>query len=250
MFIVGFPAGSFQANCYLLGAVGSGEAVIVDPGEGAAPRVLGLLEEHRLRPVAVLLTHGHLDHIAAAAQVCRATDIPAYLHAADEHLLDDPLSGLSPQLAAALAGLDLTDLRPPSVLDVSMLDPSVPGSAVLDPLVPGRAGTDVSKTSGLELAGLTIHLHATPGHTGGSVTFRVPGTDERPEVLLTGDTLFAGSVGRTDLPGGSTPQLLESIGRELLARPDEAVVLPGHGPTTTIGAERAGNPFLVGLAHA
>ena len=240
MFIVGFPAGSFQANCYLLGAVGSGEAVIVDPGEGAAPRVLGLLEEHRLRPVAVLLTHGHLDHIAAAAEVCRATDIPAYLHAADEHLLDDPLSGLSPQLAAALAGLDLTDLRPPSVLDLSVLEPSVPG----------RAGADVSKTSRLELAGLAIHLHATPGHTGGSVTFRVPGTDERPEVLLTGDTLFAGSVGRTDLPGGSTQQLLESIGRELLARPDEAVVLPGHGPTTTIGAERTGNPFLVGLAHA
>lgn len=224
MFIAGFPAGSFQANCHLIGAAGSGEVVVVDPGEGASAQVFALLTEHRLRPVAVLLTHGHLDHIAAAAQVCRTADIPAYLHTADQHLLDDPLAGLSPQLAAAVSGLDLTDLRPPSVLDVSSASP-------------------------LELAGLTIAVHPTPGHTRGSVVFRIPGAADRPEVLLSGDTLFAGSVGRTDLPGGSTPQLLESIARELLRRPDEAVVLPGHGPTTTIGAERVGNPFLVGLAH-
>lgn len=225
MFIAGFPAGSFQANCYLLGSAGGGEAVVVDPGEGAMARVQELLAEHRLRPVAVLLTHGHLDHIADAARFCREADIPAYLHAADHQLLDDPLAGLSPQLAAAVSGLDLTGLRPPSVLDLSSA-PSV------------------------QLAGLTFAVHATPGHTPGSVVIRVAGAADRPEVLLSGDTLFAGSVGRTDLPGGSTPQLLDSIARELLTRPDDAVVLPGHGSTTTIGAERVGNPFLVGLAHA
>jgi hydroxyacylglutathione hydrolase len=225
VFIAGFPAGSFQANCYLLGSAGSGEAVVVDPGEGATTRVLALLAEHQVRPVAVLLTHGHLDHIAAAAEVCRTAHIPAYLHAADHHLLDDPVAGLTPQLAAAVSGLDLTGLRPPMVLDVS-------------------------SASSLELAGLTITVHPTPGHTRGSVVFRVPGAADRPEVLFSGDTLFAGSVGRTDLPGGSTPQLLESIARELLSRPDDAVLLPGHGPTSTVGAERAGNPFLVGLAHA
>ena len=229
MFIAGFPAGSFQANCYLVGASApaeaGGEVVVVDPGEGAADRVLALLDEHRVRAVAVLLTHGHLDHVAAAAEVCRAADVPAYLHIGDDHLLDDPLAGLSPQLHAAVAALDLTGLRPPTVLDLST-SPSV------------------------ELAGLTIAVHHTPGHTPGSVVFRVAADGERPEVLLSGDTLFAGSVGRTDLPGGSGPQLLASIGRELLTRPDDAVVLPGHGPTTTIGAERAGNPFLVGLARA
>jgi hydroxyacylglutathione hydrolase len=225
VFIAGFPAGSFQANCYLLGSIGGGEAVVVDPGEGAMARVQALLAEHGRRPVAVLLTHGHLDHIADAAEVCREADIPAYLHTDDHQLLDDPLAGLSPQLAAAVSGLDLTGLRPPSVIDLSSA-PSV------------------------QLAGLTFAVHATPGHTPGSVVFRIAGAGDRPEVLLSGDTLFAGSVGRTDLPGGSTPQLLDSIARELLSRPDDAVVLPGHGSTTTIGAERAGNPFLVGLAHA
>ena len=219
MFIAGFPAGSFQANCYVLAPEPGGECVVVDPGQDALVRLEPLLAEQRLRPVAVLLTHGHLDHTASAAALCRAVEIPAYLHAADEGLLDDPMSGLSPQLRAALAGMPLDGLRPDVVHTL----------------------TDVAD---VELAGLRIAVDRTPGHTPGSVVFRLAGDDERPEVLFTGDTLFAGSVGRTDLPGGSTEQLLTSIEKHLLTRPDDAFVLPGHGPTSTIGAERAGNPHL------
>ncbi len=225
MFIAGFPAGSFQANCYVIGADRGGDAIVVDPGEGAAAQLQSVLDEHDLRAVAVLLTHGHLDHVASAAQVCGRTGIPAYLHGADEHLLDDPLAGLSPELRSVLAGMDLSGLRPD---DVGIL-----------------TGVDE-----LSLAGLTFRVDHTPGHTQGSVVYRFAGDGDRPEVLLTGDTLFAGSVGRTDLPGGSTDELMTSIASRLLTRSDDAVVLPGHGPTSTIRAERLGNPFLIGLTTA
>ncbi|SDP21409.1 Glyoxylase, beta-lactamase superfamily II [Nakamurella panacisegetis] len=219
MFIAGFPAGSFQANCYVIGAERGGDALVVDPGEAATERLADVLREHDMRPVAVLLTHGHLDHMASAAQVCGEADIPAYLHDADEYMLDDPLAGLSDQLREALAGLDLTGLRPGTVSSLA----------------------DVTE---LRVAGLTVQVDHTPGHTGGSVVYRFASDGDRPEILLTGDTLFAGSVGRTDLPGGSSTQLMSSIGRHLLTRPDDAVVLPGHGPTSTIGDERRTNPFL------
>lgn len=221
MFISGFPAGSFQANCYVIAAERGGEALVVDPGQDAAERLASVLAENDLRPAAVLLTHGHLDHIASAAQVCAAGNLPAYLHGADDHLLDDPLAGLSAQLRTALSGLDLTGLRPDTVIGL----------------------TEVAE---LTLADLVLQVDHTPGHTGGSVVFRLAAQDGRPDVLLTGDTLFAGSVGRTDLPGGSGEELMRSIAEHLLVRGDDAVVLPGHGPTSTIGAERSGNPFLAG----
>jgi len=225
VFIAGFPAGSFQANCYVIGADGGGDAIVVDPGQDAIEPLEALLAEYDRRPAAVLLTHGHLDHMACAAQVCAAAGIPAFLHSADDYMLDDPLAGLSPQLRAALAGMDVSGLRPARVEGL----------------------TDRAE---LTLAGLTFSVDHTPGHTGGSVVYRFDGDSDRPDVLLTGDTLFAGSVGRTDLPGGSTEELLESIATRLLIRNDDAVVLPGHGPTSTIGAERAGNPFLVGFSRA
>ena len=225
MLIAGFPAGSFQANCYVLATESGAACVVVDPGQDALAGLESLLAEHELRPVAVILTHGHLDHTATAAQFCRAMDIPAYIHPADEYMLDDPLAALSPELRAALAGLPVGDLRPPTVLELS------------DLLEPG-------------LAGLPLTIDHTPGHTGGSVVLRLAGDVERPEILLTGDTLFAGSIGRTDLPGGSASQELGSIHERLLSRPDTAVVLPGHGPSSTIGAERAGNPFLTAAALA
>lgn len=226
MLVAGFPAGALAANCYLLATGPGADCVVIDPGQDAGDRLAATLAEHRLRPVAVLLTHGHLDHIASARQVCDGSGIPALVHPEDDYMLDDPLSALSPELRAGVAAMlqpgdDLSALRPEQVV----------------PLAPGE----------LELAGLTIVVHHTPGHTGGSVCFGVAGDVERPEILLTGDTLFAGSIGRTDLPGGSSPQILASIAAELLTRPDDAVVLPGHGPASTIGTERAGNPFLAGL---
>jgi hydroxyacylglutathione hydrolase len=235
VFVLSFPSGALAANCYLVGSIPGGartghgghpgECVVIDPGQGAAGPLDGFLRDHDLRPVAVLLTHGHLDHIAAAREVCREWGIPAFLHEADQYMLDDPLSGLSPQLRAGISTImgpddDLTALRPDDV----------------------RSPVDGDR---LPFAGLTITVDHVPGHTGGSVVYRISDADAVPaEHLFTGDTLFAGTIGRTDLPGGSMPQILSSIATKMLTRPDDATVHPGHGPATTIGAERRTNPFL------
>jgi len=219
VLIAGFPAGSFQANCFVVAPEAGGQCVVIDPGEDAAERLQSLLAEHRLTPVAVLLTHGHLDHTASAAAVCRAADIPAYIHPADEYMLDDPLAALSPELRAALADLPKDGFRPGEVLPLADL---------LEP----------------DLADLPLTVDHLPGHTGGSVVYRFAGDGDRPEILFTGDTLFAGSIGRTDLPGGSMDQELASIADRVLSRADDAVVLAGHGPATTVGNERKRNPFL------
>ncbi|MBA3907095.1 MAG: MBL fold metallo-hydrolase [Pseudonocardiales bacterium] len=220
MLVAGFPAGSFQTNCYVV-ATDAGEAcVVVDPGQDAVEPLTELLAEHRLTPVAVVLTHGHLDHVFSVAPVCDGHDVPAWIHPDDRMLLTDPLRGLSPQAGAAFGGpLQLREPREVRALD--------DGAA-------------------LELAGLTLGVAHTPGHTQGSVIFTTP-TPEGVEVIFAGDTLFAGSIGRTDLPGGDPTQMMASLRDRLLTRDDAAVVLPGHGPTTTIGRERASNPFLQDL---
>jgi len=219
VLIAGFPAGSFQANCFVVAQEAGAPCVVIDPGEDAAERLQTVLDEHRLTPVAVLLTHGHLDHMASAAAICRAADIPAYIHPADEYMLDDPMAALSAELRAALAGMPKDGFRPDQVLPLA------------DLLEPG-------------LADLPLTVDHLPGHTGGSVVYRFAGDGERPEILFTGDTLFAGSIGRTDLPGGSMDQELASIADRVLSRADDAVVLAGHGPATTVGNERTSNPFL------
>jgi glyoxylase-like metal-dependent hydrolase (beta-lactamase superfamily II) len=225
VLIAGFPAGSFQANCYVLAIDAGSPCVVVDPGQDALPDLQRLVTEHDLEPVAVILTHGHLDHTASTGDVCRWAGIPACIHPADEYMLTDPLAALSPELQSLLAGLSVEGLRPPEVVGVQ---------DGIDPL----------------LAGLPLTIDHIPGHTGGSIAIRLAGDGDRPEVILTGDTLFAGSIGRTDLPGGSAAQQLVSIEDRLLSRPNNTVVLPGHGPSTTIGAERANNPFLTPAALA
>jgi hydroxyacylglutathione hydrolase len=214
MLIAEFPAGDFQTNCYLLATAPSTEALVVDPGQDALPGIDELCSRHRLRPVAALLTHGHLDHMWSVAPLAGARDIPCYVHTADRHLLTDPLAALSPDLAGVFGTLRLQE--PDEVRE----------------LADGEV---------IELAGLSLVVDHTPGHTPGHVTFRTKGT------LLAGDLVFAGSIGRVDLPGGSMQQMLASLAGRFLTLPDETVVLPGHGPRTTVGRERASNPFLVDL---
>jgi hydroxyacylglutathione hydrolase len=216
VLVAGFPAGSFAANCYLVATEPGAECLIIDPGEDAEPGIAEIVERHRLKPVAVLLTHGHIDHVWSVAPVCGAKGIPAYIHPADRALLTDPARGLSLRPGLELFG-GLTFSEPDDVRELT--DGAV-----------------------LSLAGLEITVDHAPGHTPGSVAFRSGTT-----VMFSGDLLFAGSIGRTDLPGGDYPAILDSLARVCLTLPDDVQVLPGHGPQTTIGAERASNPFLAGL---
>ena len=217
MLVTGFPAGAFAANCYLVAPAPGEECVIIDPGQDAQRGIEELLARYRLKPVAVLLTHGHIDHVWSVGPVCGAKGIPAYIHPADRALLADPASGLSLNVGQELFG-GITFTEPDDV----------------------RQLTDGAT---LSLGGVTLTVGHVPGHTPGSVTF---GSDDS---LFSGDLLFAGSIGRTDLPGGDHATMLKSLARTLTL-PDETVVLPGHGPQTTIGAERRANPFLTGLQPA
>ncbi|MGH8894876.1 MAG: MBL fold metallo-hydrolase [Actinomycetes bacterium] len=220
MLITGFPAAAFGTNCYVMAPRPGEHAVVVDPGVDVVDALDDLLRQHRLQPVAVLLTHGHLDHTFSVTPVCGARGIPAYLHPGDHHMMADPLSGISPETAALFGGR----LRWSEPDDVK-------------PLADGEV---------LSLAGLDITVDHAPGHTPGSVAFRLP-HEEVSQVMLTGDLLFAGSIGRTDLPGGDTETMMASLARTVLPLDDDVVVLPGHGPQTTVGQERTTNPFLRGL---
>jgi hydroxyacylglutathione hydrolase len=221
VLVAGFPSGAFQANCFVLAADAGAACVVVDPGQDAEDPLEQLLLEYQLTPVAVLLTHGHYDHIYSVTPVCDGNDIPAWIHPDDRVLLSDPMRGISREALEFFGGRRLT-LREPR--EVRALED----------------GTD------LEIAGLTITVDHTPGHTEGSVVFRT-GSDEG-RILFAGDTLFAGSIGRTDLPGGDTEKIMESLRMKVMTLPDDTLVLPGHGPQTTIGRERASNPFVRGFA--
>jgi hydroxyacylglutathione hydrolase len=220
VLVAGFPAGSFAANCYLVAPGPGAECLIIDPGQDAQRGIDEIVERYRLRPVAVLLTHGHIDHIWSVVPVCGARGIPAYIHPADRALLSDPARGFS--------------LQPGQQL--------LPGLTFTEPDEVAELADGVT----LELAGLRLVVDHAPGHTPGSVAFRVPAAAE-PPTLFSGDLLFAGSIGRTDLPGGDYATMLDSLARVCLPLPDETAVLAGHGPQTTIGAERESNPYLAGL---
>jgi glyoxylase-like metal-dependent hydrolase (beta-lactamase superfamily II) len=192
--------------------------VIIDPGQDAVDGVEEILKEHRLKPVAVILTHGHLDHVWSVSPVCGAKNVPAWIHPDDRDLLSDPAKGFGVTSQQLFGGLTLSE--PDDVRELT--DEAV-----------------------LKLAGLELTVNHAPGHTPGSVTFRTPYEDL--QIMFSGDLLFQGSIGRTDLPGGDHEAILRSLANVCLPLPDETVVLPGHGSQTTIGQERATNPYLTGL---
>lgn len=223
MLLTGFPAGMLACNCYVLAQRQGSDAVIVDPGQRAFGPLRRILDENRLTPAAVLLTHGHIDHLWSAQKVADTFGCPVYIHPEDRFMLTDPIRGFGPRIAQMAFGAMFREPRQVIELDID-------GAA-------------------LNLGGIAVTVDHTPGHTRGSVVFRVSGTTHGDEdrMAFTGDTLFRQSIGRTDLPGGSGRDLLGSILNKLLILDDDIKVLPGHGPASTIGLERRTNPFLEGL---
>lgn len=220
MLISAFPAGLLQCNCYVLAQQPGADAIIVDPGQRAMGPLRQILDQNRFTPAAVLLTHGHIDHIWSAQKVSDSFGCPTYIHPEDRFMLTDPIKGIGPRLGQLLFSAVFRE--PKQVIELD------------------RDGDKI------DLADITVTVDHTPGHTRGSVVFRVAG--DASEVVLTGDTLFERSIGRTDLWGGSGRDLLNSLVEKLLVLSDKTVVLPGHGNSTTIGAERRANPFLQGLS--
>ena len=207
-----FTVGPVQENCYVVRRPQATEGVVVDPGEEPERLLAGLEALGVERVAAILLTHTHFDHVGAVAPLARATGAPVYC----------------PELETAVLA-NIMDFVP------------WPG---FGPFESYEADHTVAGGESLELAGMTFDVHFTPGHSPGHVTYAVKGED----AILSGDVLFAGSVGRVDLPGGDWPTLLRSIEGLLAAYPDETVVHPGHMGATTLGRERATNPFLAELA--
>jgi glyoxylase-like metal-dependent hydrolase (beta-lactamase superfamily II) len=202
-----FPVGPLQCNCSIIGDETTRDAMIIDPGDDIAD-VLAIIQKHNLKVRQIVITHAHIDHVGGAMKLRQATGAPILLNENDYALL--------------------------KMLDVqaAWLGMRSPGEVKID-----RSVGDADKVEAGPLVANVIH---TPGHTEGSICLHFP-TEQK---LIAGDTLFAGSIGRTDLPGGSFDKIIRSLHQKVLALPDETIVVPGHGPLTTIGNERDSNPFL------
>ncbi|CAN5741350.1 MBL fold metallo-hydrolase [soil metagenome] len=199
--------GPLQCNCSILGDETSHEAIVVDPGANI-DRIIATLANHQLTLKQIVVTHAHIDHIAGAQQLKRLTGAPIFYNQ-----LDLPLVKMM-DVQAGWLGIATPEVAPPDA--------------------------DLADNQTISIAGITATVLHTPGHTQGSSCLYLP----EQSLLIAGDTLFAGSVGRTDLPGGDSEQLVQSIHDRLLVLPEEVKVIPGHGPATTIGEERETNPFL------
>lgn len=207
IIVRGIVVGSFAENCWVIGSRSSGEGIVIDPGD-QAEEILAMAKDMGLEIKLIANTHAHLDHIMAVRGVQEATDAKFLLHAAEVESARH-----AGQAAARFTG--------------APVDPPPEPDRLLD------EGDEV------EVAGVKLNVLSTPGHTQGSISFYTEG------VVFSGDTLFRGSIGRTDMPGGSYEQEMSSIVGKLLALPDETIVLPGHMEETTIGQERKTNPFIV-----
>jgi glyoxylase-like metal-dependent hydrolase (beta-lactamase superfamily II) len=207
MILESFPVGPLHCNCTILGDEVTHEALVVDPGDNI-PEILSRLQKHGLTLRQIVITHAHIDHVGGAALLRKATGAPVFLNQKDLGLL-----GMM-EMQAGWLGVPTPEVAPP----------------------------DASADDGLSigLATLPAEVLHTPGHTPGSICLHFPAQ----HLLLAGDTLFAGSIGRTDLPGGDGRQILRSLRERLVVLPDATRVLPGHGPETTIGEEKQSNPFL------
>ena len=211
--IEGYTVGVFASNCYVAAGREGDKAVVIDPGQDAGELVKERLAAHGLSLEAVLLTHGHIDHIWSAAEVADASGVPAYIHPGDRYMLDDP--------GAALGRMGMGKMQIETPADVR----------------------DLSDGDRFRFGDLELETRHTPGHTPGHCIFVTNG------IVFSGDLIFQGSIGRTDFPGGSLDDLMESIRREILPMGDDVVILSGHGPETTVGVERRTNPFVLADAR-
>ncbi len=205
-----FPVGPLQCNCVIVGDERTKTAVVIDPGD-EVDRIVEVLDALGLRVASIVATHGHIDHVGGFERLHRATGAPTSLHEADVPLYEEL------RMQAQWLGVP--------------------------PPLQGTIHALLDERKGISFGDVTLDVRHTPGHSPGSVSLILP---RAVPVVFSGDTLFAGSVGRTDLWGGSYEALMRSIKSALLTLPDDAIVIPGHGPATTIGAERASNPFLQG----
>jgi len=201
------PVGPLQCNCSVIGDEASREAMVIDPGDDVEA-VLAIIRKHNLAVKQIVVTHAHIDHVGGASKLRKLTGAPILLNQNDHALL--------------------------KMIDVqaSWIGMASPGKIEID--------QSIAQADQLRAGALTAEVIHTPGHTEGSVCLYFPAHQK----LIAGDTLCAGSIGRTDLPGGSFEKIISSLHEKILALPDETIVVPGHGPQTTIGAERESNPFL------
>lgn len=228
MLVLGFPSEVFGTNCYILAPAAGEECVVVDPGVAVVDQLADVLAEYRLRPASVLVTHGHVDHVFSVTPVCGAHGVALSIHEDDRYRLKDPLGAL-----------------PAAFEEMLRQQYGSSGWKEPDDVRTLRDGERVN------LAGLDLGVVHAPGHTEGSVMFALDGLPEGTaadtgltSTLLSGDVLFAGSIGRTDLAGGDSEAMNRSLRERVLPLDDGTLVLPGHGAPTTIGREKKDNPFL------